>query len=853
MQIKIKYLLLLILLLAGSLQARSDDEIKRGLYFRSFEVDKDQRTCLNLAPDRPLVFNKGFSMEFDIQLRREYQSFGYVFRIVGNDTLNMDFLANITSGDANFSLVIKNKAALQFKNPEIGESVENRWIKASFVFDPAGQTVSVSLDGVRKETICPLDGLKHFKIYFGGNTHDVFSTTDVVPMLVKDIRFFDEKKKPVRHWELAKHSFDCVYDECISDKATVQNPVWKIDRHAKWNKRKTLVCAGQNQQIAFDRKGDRIYFAEDTALFIYDFKEKRMDTVRVLARVPFSNDRSNQVIYDPNRQVLISYYFEDRKLAVFDFSTRKWNSDDSPIVITQKYSHHSRVFIENDNLLVTFGGYGHHRYNSIFHKCRVVENTWEEADLSQSIPPRYLGGMGCMENRSLLYFGGFGNESGIQEESPHNYYDLYTIDIDTETVKKIWELPHPQEHFTNSNSLVVDKDNGKFYALAYPNKRYASVIKLHKYSLDKPEYHVVGDSIPYFFNDVESYCDLFQSSDGSELYAVTSYARGNSSDINIYAIAFPPLSPEEVVQQPPLRSNTRLWLLLLALFAGLVPALAIYRKRRSRLPGSDEPIPDKEKEEEPVVYKSLFAEKKPSSIYLLGHFYVIDSDGNDITKNLTPTTTRLFLLLLMSTVRNGRGITSSELQKILWFDKDDDSARNNRGVYINKLRSILKSFTEIRVVKHEGYWSIQSGKNVFCDYERVLALMKIIPSDRFHIKLLTELVDIALKGALLPHLQPEEWLDSYQSDYANRLIECLMEYSKRDKVKTDLLLLLKIADVILLHDNIDEDAIKLKCYILFRSGRKNQAVQAFNKFTADYEDLLAAKHNLVFDDLVKSI
>jgi DNA-binding SARP family transcriptional activator len=110
-----------------------------------------------------------------------------------------------------------------------------------------------------------------------------------------------------------------------------------------------------------------------------------------------------------------------------------------------------------------------------------------------------------------------------------------------------------------------------------------------------------------------------------------------------------------------------------------------------------------------------------------------------------------------------------------------------------------------------------------------------------------------VKGTLLPHIQQAEWLEQYQTDYTNLLIESLLEYSKRDEIKADLGLLLKIADVILLHDNIDEDAIKLKCYALFHTGRKNQAIQSFNKFTTDYESLLATKPNLVFDELVKGL
>ena len=854
MQIKIKYLLFVLFLVCILPIRGNNDGLKRGLYFHSFEVDKDKRTCLDLTPEKPLTFPKGFSVEFDLNLRAYRQTFGYVFRIICNDTLNVDFLANISSDITNFSVIFKNQTVIQYKNLEIAAAVENTWIKILFEFDPADNRISLSLNGIAKDAVCPLTDLKRFNIYFGGNMHGNFATTDITPMTVKNIYIFDEKKKPVRYWELGKHLSDAVYDECKNARATVSNPVWEIDQHAKWTKRENLIFEGQNPNISFDSNDGRFYFVNDRKILIYDLNRRQFEPVEVVAGIPFTINLSNQIFIDPNRRVLLSYDFERRRTATFDFSTLCWDNNDNSSIAT-RYSHHSRLFIADDSLLVTFGGYGYHRYNSLFYKCRVVDNTWDMADLSRSIPPRYLGCMGRLDDRNLLYFGGFGNESGLQEEFPRNFYDLYTIHVDSLHVKKIWELPNPKEHFTNSNSLVIDKNNGKFYALAYPNKRYASMISLHEYHLDKPEYRAVGDSIPYFFNDIESYCDLFQSADGTELYAVTSFVRANNSDIQIYSMSFPPLSSVEITQHPPSRPNVRIGLLLFAFAICLAGLLMVYRERKTARKTVFETIvnePIHDRDEEPVVHDNLWTEKKPLTIYLLGNFQMTDNDGNGIIKNFTPTTTQLFLLFLISTIKNGQGITSAELKKTLWYDKDDDSARNNRNVYVNKLRAILKSFTEVRIVNHDGYWSIQTEKTVFCDYERALVLMQMLQTgERFNKNLLTELVDIALRGTLLPYVQQTEWLEPYQTDYSNRLIECLMRYSRYDEVKSDLMLLLKIADVILLHDNTDEEAIRLKCCALFRSGKKNHALQAFNKFTADYENLLAAKHNLVFDELVK--
>lgn len=842
---------LLLLYFACNLQINAGASLKSGLFFQSFEVNKDKRTYLDLTPDKPLSMSKGLTMDFDLNLRMEGQSFGYVFRLIANDTLNIDLLSDVTNPDKSFSLVVGSQTLIQFKNDEI-KFKEGNWISVQLRCDPSTNKIDLSLNGAGKSVQCRLEMLKRFRVYFGGNTHGIFSTTDIAPMMIKNIRMFDGGGHLVRYWKLESHAEDAAYDECEQAKATVSNPVWEIDSHTNWSKLASLVLPGAHYCMTFDPANNRIFIVKDRKIFIYRTKSRVMDTLEVRQGVPY-NTEFNQLVYDPAKDELISYDFAVNRLAAFNFNTLTW-SNENKAVIPPFYSHHSSYFRADTVLLITLGGYGYHRYSSLLQKYNFNTGAWESSDLSKTIAPRYLGSMGYLGENQLLYFGGFGNKSGRQEEFPKNYYDLYIVDVNSMTAQKILEYPNPAEHFTNSNSLIIDKGNRKFYALAYPNKRYASIIKLHEYSLDKPEYRVVGDSIPYFFNDVESFCNLYQSSDSSELYAITSSVKNNLSEINIYSIAFPTLSLDETIQQPPRQVNGWGWLWLLAPIC-LIEAFIFYRKRKRKevIPEQVATAPIDDSDNEPVIVSNSFPEKKRrSSIRLLGNFQLIDNNGSEITKSFTPTTTQLFLLLLLSTVKNGQGISSQELKNILWFDKDDESARNNRNVYINKLRSILKPFREIIIVNEGGYWRIQLEKTVFCDYERALLLINSLKTVHpFNKKLLAELADIALNGTLLPLIQQAEWLDPYQSDYANQLIECLMKHSKHEEVKTDLLLLLKIGDVILLHDNTDEDGIRFKCYALFHLGRKKQALQVFNKFIVDYENLLAIKPNLIFEELVK--
>ena len=849
----IRKTLILLYIVACVLQVTANDGLTSGLYFKSFKVNKDMRTSLNLTPDRALNLKNGFVLEFELSLRWETHNFGYIFRLISDDALNIDLLADLSSSETNFSLVVGRQTLIRFRNSEIGFEPQT-WIRTWLRCDPLKNEITVSFNGIEKTAKFDFGSLKNVEMYFGGNNHSLFATTDIAPMTVREIRISDIELRPLRYWKLKRHANNAVFDEYKGAKAVISNQQWEINKHAKWNKIKKLELDAAQYYIAFDHINDRIFIVGNKQILIYHPKNQTINTLKVKHGQPFNTENNNQLVYCPTNDELISYNFESNNLAKFNFDKLEWSNDDDAL-IPVRYGHHSKFYSHCDSLLITFGGYGFHRYNSTLHRYIFESGTWENFDFSSVIAPRYLGSMGYIDDRKLLYFGGFGNESGRQEESPRNFYDLYSIDIDAAKAEKIWELAkNPEEHFTKSNSLVVDKENRKFYALAYSNKRFASIIKLHEYCMDKPNYRIVGDTIPYFFSDINSYCNLFKSSDSSELYAVTLYAGNETTQVNIYSISFPALNQKDILQPIPANTKIRRLLLILAttlFFLFYYMYIKFFKKENYN---ADEQVSDNE--EEIIIYEKPEDIKfKHSSIGLLGDFRIINSSGKDIAGKLSPSTVQLFLLILISTIKNGKGISSHELKKTLWFDKDDESARNNRNVYFNRLRKVLNlicSVDDVKIVKKEGNWAVEFQEHIFCDYKKAMQLIDTLKTgERGNKNIVTELVEISLNGMLLHNIQQSEWLDLFQSEYTNQLIECLIECINHKEIKTDYLLQLKIADAILLHDNIDEDAISLKCRALFNMGRKNQALHVFNKFTTEYEKLLVDKHNLVFEEIVK--
>ena len=81
----------------------------------------------------------------------------------------------------------------------------------------------------------------------------------------------------------------------------------------------------------------------------------------------------------------------------------------------------------------------------------------------------------------------------------------------------------------------------------------------------------------------------------------------------------------------------------------------------------------------------------------------------------------LFLLLVTHTPE--KGITSERLKEILWFDKTEQSAKNNRAVNIGKLRSILDSLGENEVSNKTGSWELfLNPETIYIDYYDYLTL-----------------------------------------------------------------------------------------------------------------------------------
>lgn len=864
-----KYILRLILVLffltnGISLVAQKEDQLYHsGLTFVSHIKNQDERTGLRLSPQKAMQFSKeGFSLEFEIKLREELHTYGYVCRVVSGNSVSFDVISHLLESKFNFLLTDVDKVLTSSSTQDSTQIVKDKWMKIKIYFTK--ENISINLNNKKQAINQPLPKFDDIKIYFGANKDTYFYTNDVPPMTVKNIIIRNRKDEVVHEWELLTHNQNRVYDRKSKNIAVAENPIWEIDKHTQWNKVTSFIIKSDGTHInplpqtTFDENTGHIFIISDNNIYTYHIDNNKIDTITPRKGMPYSRvGAASQIIYDKNQNKLISYNPDLSKLNFFDLQEKKW--DEERMVQIDTRQHHNRFIDYKNNRLLVFGGYGIHQYNSQFSEIKISKNAeWKNTTLN-SIQPRYLSALGNLDDRNILILGGYGSVSGRQEESPKNYYDLHKVNIDTKESAKLWSFHNDKNHYAFSNSMVTDINANKIYALTYNNDRYYSYLYLSSFDIetDNPTINILSDSIKYNFLDIKSYCDLFLYEKTSTLYALVQeeLESGESSIIKIYSLAFPPLSKEFIHDYEIAKKDKGLKFFLLFTFLIAVLFLVylyLRRKKKNEITQANKKVIE-ESESRKKNKKQLDTKSKKSTINLLGGFRVYDKKGSNITSDFSPTIRLLMIYLLLSSIKKNKGTTSQKLDETFWFGMDKENASNNRRVNIRKLRLLIKEIGDVEITSKNSYWVLNWGVDVSCDYKEILLLLDQLKSENYLNKnLIIEIVEMASVGQLLPNIDAE-WADDYKSQFSTKLLDILLEVVKKPLIADDPKLLLKISDVILLYDSIDEDAIRIKCRALYKTKHKGLSKQSYDKFCEDYMQLLNTKPDFSYEDIIQDL
>lgn len=837
-----RFIIILFSILFYGLNAVCQDEILSGLFFSSHEVIQEKRTSLNLTPSGACKFPDGFSLEMEANFRRGDGHYGYIFQIIGDDHTNIDLVSNLASTSSNFWLVLKDKVLVSYKWADVPNGGFDQWIKIRVDIDSRNSKLVISFNGNRQEVVVPnISGLKNFDIVFGASRNASFLNTDVCPMSLKNIRIFDAKNKLISDWKLSKHSLSKVYDEINHKEAVVENPIWNIDKHVQWIKLKGFKL-DSIQGVTKDEDNGRIFFVNNHAVYILSTETSGIDTVLFAGGKPY-NAPGRQIIYNKYTNELWSYNFNKSEISKFSFTTNKWTLGDST-TMEPRFWQHNKFISPIDSSLVTLFGYGFYTYKSIIHKYDKNIKAWSQTDRIEQIQPRYLTSAGFLNNREMLVFGGYGSKTGRQELSPEFYYDLYSFSLSDFSFKKLWTLDKPSTPFVPCDELIPDSKSENFYTLIYNRDNFATYLHLAKFAIKKNEYQVYNDSIPYKFLDTQSWCTLFRDRKTSRLIAVTT----NSSDVSLYSIAYPPLMPENVYQDDPVKGKMYFGLIILLAAGGLVFSLYIIVKRRKLK--HKHGVLNEQIDHPGIVPVELTERQTISSIYFMGGFQIYDRKGVNITSSFSPTLKQLFLFLFLYTIKNGKGVSSTKLDEVMWFDKSGESARNNRNVNISKLRMVLDEMGGIEVANENSLLKIKMDNSIFCDYVEILQLIRKSKTTNITEPEILKLISLLSFGEFLPNIQ-SEWMDAFKSQFANETIDRLSSLFGESVVKDNLNLKFHLAECILVFDPLNDEAFSIKCSVLYHLGKKGTAKNLYDSFCRDYKHVLGIDYAVSFNECVK--
>ena len=837
-------------------QLISAQHLEYGLHIQSYPLQASEFTSIVLEDGKPIeTLGDKITLKFNIWVRND-NVFGTVFRIITDTDKNIDLMFGVGENNKRFPILITGDAA----NHIIKEVKCETWLPVQLTLYPKDGQITLNYDSIQiKTNYKDFINTQSLRISFGYCPFDKFSLGDVASINLKDISL-NRDNKDIRFWKMAHHNDNVCYDEISQAPATCKNARWIIDQYISWRPIYSKEFKSP-PSIAFDPTIGTFYMATDkNKLYVFHSDKYITDTIMVKGG-EFVSNYPNQLIYIPERQQLLSYNLNENIYSAFDPSTQTWKGNRPPSK-EHDYWNNTIAYNPSNESLVSFGGYGHYRYNNeLLISFPWSENKPQEKINLTNIHPRYSMASVIVGN-TFYIFGGRGCPSGRQELLPRNYYDLYAINLPTQQVSKLWEWTATPKNgdFQPGENMIYDAEKKCFYFFCSQEERGI----LMKAELKEPGFEPMSLPINLKIKSQYIYSNLYYSPTTKKLYAVVHQAKvSGEATLNIYEINYPPIPMQTFKQNlnnmEEENSKYTLWYITGGIvFLILTGASIVFLKKRRNSHTCQENLENTAQEQTDYTVTKLDINDIPISptipefhnydlskkcICFFGGFKVIDKEGADITCLFTPTLKTLLILLILYTGKEPKGIISHKLIQLLWFDKTEESAKNNRNVYMNKLRGLLGKVGNIKILNQNSFWSIQFEEDTLCDYLEALRLYHENNNQNIE-----KLLELLLRGVMLPNMEID-WVDTFKNEFSNNTIDLLYCLLKREDLSE--ILRLKIADTLFQYDYINEEALCVKCQILCQQGKKGLAKTIYDTFCKEYSTSMGTKYKYSFMEIIE--
>jgi two-component SAPR family response regulator len=824
----------------------------QGLVFSSFEQVQEKRTSLMLHGNEPLCLDGSFGLSFNFTFfpdRSVY--YGYLVRLINNHQQHIDLIYN--HKDRKFNIIFGDAfTPLSFQLDST--ALFHHWNSCSLQYDQ--QQLSLVVNGKTGGTTKINLEDQCFRIFFGACQLHGFNTTDLPPMQLKEVSLY-QNKQLFACWPLNELAGKNAVDSLHGKVATVSNPVWATPLHQQWQLLQVLTVKG-NGSYTFDPSEEEVHVVGVDSIYHFLLRDKVLRSEALVRPVYLS--AGFQSIYHPDDRILYSVHIDRRELSAYVPANRNWDMPFDSVDITE-YWQTNKFINRSENALYILGGYGQLKYKNAVQRYDFSTRKWEMMAVQQSdYKPRYLAALGVSHGGDTAYIlGGYGSGTGEQMLNPTYYYDLLQFDVKRKNIKKLFSLPEPPEPFVFASSMFIDTTGHSYYALTFPKDRFKSRLQLIKGSLLRPEYQLAADTIPYAFLDNRSAADLFYCPRSNQLVAITQITdRDRSTDIRIYSLAFPPGQLSLIPAGNKSGMEMITWLLLLA-GACLVAVILYYIYKRRQRPQKVTPVVVKEEAAVvhlpepatvPVVTTTVTEEDRSenkAALLLFGEFQVIDKDKNSLTHLFSPLLKEMFLLIVIHTEWSGKGISSEKLYELLWHDKSERDARNNRSVNMVKLKGILEKLGSGVILREEGRWKIQYDPALLwidlADFSWLVKSPALTPER------LTALMKIVKDGTFL-YRTDYAWLEDIKSEISSKALDVLLKAIDELPATTSPETYIEIANSIFVFDPIHEVALRIKCKSLIQQGRLSLARSVYEKFCKDYRHMYGEAFVGTFQEII---
>ncbi|HYX09494.1 MAG TPA: kelch repeat-containing protein, partial [Bacteroidales bacterium] len=727
---KQKILPRVMLLMAFCLTVFQSSGQSYGLHFSGMDVPVEKRTGIDLDENGFLQLDERFSLSFDIlfQDKKDFQ-YGYIARIITRDGQNIDLVYDCTSSPQILVVCQQELSSIAVK---LHPGDISRWLKLKLNFDIENDHLYLEmLDSTWTELNAGLKHAKDFKILFGENNYSIYGTSSVAPMDIRDI-VIRENDVSRFHWPLNEMKGNYARDILRDKKAVVKNPVWLTSRHQKWELLHAFTVKGNNR-VVFSEQEEAVYIIGDQVLIRFNTDDRTFKQIYYKSGKPVLNEGSQGFI-NPKTNDLYTYSFEQKLISKYDPSDSVWGYEPILRENTAALRHYNRFFLSRSQSLYIIGGFNGLKYSNSVYCLDLAKGKWRKVKTGgDPFSPRYLAALGLNRNEDTAYIlGGYGSDSGNPILNPHFYTDLYSYSINDSSFHKVYDYENSSLYYSFANSMVIDSANHNFYVLQFNANQSKSALQLLQGSLIKPHWQVMADKIPFYFREKNSYADLFIGKNRNKLYTVVSYFSDSiaESTVKIYSLFYPPNISEAVVLEKAGNARVLYWFIVIVGIDLLIILFIAIRKRirknalQAKKKGDQTPensffSDDLLKNTWEDQQKSRQKEKQSRGIYLFGGFQFYDAAGEEISRKFSPLLRELFLMILLHSINNGKGISSKVLIELLWWDKSANSAKNNLSVNIGKLRNILGPELKALLISQSGYWKFElEGKEkiIYCDY-----------------------------------------------------------------------------------------------------------------------------------------